>query len=95
MTHPEVTSHLWKTGQLVQSGDFLRLVRTAASQEGVEYTDDLVRHVAADPNLLQALVLPRGEGIDVALAALATDEDAQLDELILTAVSTYEPEENI
>lgn len=88
-------SRLWKSDALVRSSVFPQLVRAAASQEAQPYSTDLLEHAAADTALLDAIVLPSGEGMDAALSTMASDPvaAAELDALVVAAVATY-PEES-
>lgn len=89
----EITSLLWKAALLArESTYFPRLVETAANQLGKDYSDHMLRTVAAEPSILAALHLPVGEGVDAVLTTLATDAEAgaAMDVLIMAAVAAYE-----
>lgn len=87
----QLTSRLWKAGLLaLNSSYFPQLVRVAAWHEGKEYTDALLRQVAADSDLAAALDMEVGGSVDEALAQLAVTDGARLDGLIVAAVQAYQ-----
>ncbi len=88
-------SRLWKSGLLsTQSVNFKVMVQAAADQEGRPYTDDMLRRVAATPELRDMVTIPANEGIDAVMAALVATRGSELDDMILGAVRAYEPKEN-
>lgn len=92
MSTDQIVSQLWKAAALVRdSSDFPRLVEAAAWKQGKEYSDRMLRAVAADSALLDALVLERqGDGVGAVLAQMATDTAVDLDGLITAAVAAYQ-----
>lgn len=89
---PLVTSRLWVTGELVRNSvHFPAIVETAAWSAGVTYSDDLLRFVAADPALVDAIPADIVDGIDAILSYFAVDNGDLLDSLVVDAVSRYTP----
>ncbi|QUC01230.1 hypothetical protein [Cellulosimicrobium cellulans] len=87
-----ITSRLWKAGLLaLNSTYFPRLVQIAAWHAGKEYTDDLLRKVAADQTLLDAIAITNGDSVDDVLSSLAVTDGPALDAAIVAAVAAYNP----
>ena len=86
-------SRLWKSAELLRSTYFPQLVRAAARQADVPDNHLLLESVAADPDLLAAIVWPSAEGMDATIAQMAADPDeaAVLDARIVAAVNAYQP----
>ena len=84
-------SRLMKSRLLVhESGIFPGLVEAAAWAKRRPYTPDLLRHVASDENILDAIHHPINEGMDATLTALLNEHGAEVDLAVLNAVASYE-----
>lgn len=77
-----------------ESAHFRQMVETAAGRTDRTYTDRLLRTVAGDGPILDAIPLHVGVGVDAALEQLMTDETTatDLDGLIYAAVAAYTPD---
>jgi len=88
LTH-EITSPLLKSSLLAfNSTYFPQYVRAAAARCEVPYSDDLLRHVAADPAVVDAVTIYDDGSVD----AWLRDAGGALDQLLLDAVTTYAQE---
>lgn len=80
----EITSPLLKSALLTYNSTYFpQYVRAAALRVGVTYTSELVEQVAADPDVLDAVVIREEEGVDRWLR----DAGATLDQILLDAVT--------
>lgn len=85
MADDEITSPLLKSALLTfNSTYFPQYVRAAALRVGVPYTTELVQQVAADPAVLDAVVIRDQGSVDGWLR----DAGATLDQLLLDAVTS-------
>lgn len=83
-------SRLMKARMLVhESGIFPGLVEAAAWAKRRPYTPDLLRHVATDENILDAIHHPINEGMDATLTALLNEHGEAVDLTVLNAVEAY------
>ena len=85
----EITSPLLKSALLTYNSTYFpQYVRAAALRVGVPYTTELVQVAAADPAVVDAVVIYDEGSVDGWLR----DAGASLDQLLLDAVSTIDPE---
>lgn len=91
----QITSALWKANMLsMHSVYFPRLVEMAAWYTNTEYSEDMLRRVAATPDIIGAINLHlEDSSIDTVLAKLAVEHGESLDSLIIAAVSASIPPE--
>ena len=84
-----ITSPLVKSGVLaIQSAYFPQMVQAAAMRLDVPYTTGLLRHAAAFPSVVDAVVIYREGSVD----AWLIDQGGALDQVLLDAVTAYDSE---
>ena len=85
-------SALWKSAMLAtESTYFPMLVEAAAWYHGKLYSNDLLRFVSVNPDLLGAITVPINDGLDAVLSQYASNPETAgtLDHLSLAAVDAY------
>lgn len=87
-----IPSLLYKATMLGTTSTYLRgMVQAAARIENVPFTDDLLWHVATDPDVAGAIDLHEGEAIDSALLRVMIANPDHVDEIVSSAVRDYTP----
>lgn len=92
-SQPLAHSALWKSALLATASTYFpMLVEAAAWYHGKPYSNDLLRFVSVNPELLDAITVPINDGMDAVLSQYATNPETAgvMDQLILTAVEAYE-----
>lgn len=96
-SQPLTHSALWKSAMLAtESTHFPMLVEAAAWFHGKPYSNDLLRFVSVNPDLLVAITVPINEGMDAVLTQYASNSETAgvMDHLILAAVDAYKVPES-
>lgn len=91
-SQPLTHSALWKSAMLAtDSTYFPMLVEAAAWYHSKPYSNDLLRFVSVNPDLLSAITVPINDGMDAILTQYASNPDTAgvMDHLILAAVEAY------